>query len=635
MKKIMGMLLGLVLVVTFIQTFDFMFAPTVASAMTNGGSNNTPGGGGSTDKGTAAIDDTYQNPGPNEPIPDTPGAPLDCRTTPTLCPTPPAPAPVPPRADCQTYNGSTRYPVDSGVTCQGTIQKQDGSTFDFSCPPIGDRSAIYVTYNEELYYNTRYLTIYNEGIPNSVVPTNTTWTRLTLGGLRTFGGERYKILQVHPWALSTATYGGSQTFSTGDLGWTTSQARLNNFYNTTFFNWRGYQQIYVQSTVPVDIVSKVDCKYPYKPTVQPLYSVVCFLYYDSSLYKSDSKDGIRLGGAKVDSRSGLKAGNVADINNPNNYGVTLANHLSCNNDTFQTREIYDLASPEAGGYGYYRMQAELYATRCFVEGYPTWTQNHDKDRLTGCSGTFLYNTYNTYATYSCNGFIQTGQGNVGWSTLPANENFAVSACEAFNCDITGSLEIGGTSAPLQVMRNGENIPATYPSVSANAGGSPNARPANGAPDWDSVTEAASGVTLGSSPFKTGIDINSSKQYFGLRTSENNRINFLSAREGDKVNANSSNPSSAWVTKLQSNGQPNPNFNSGYVNYNWASSKNLATGQANAWNMFRTFRVNGEFFVPVADGTNGNTTMQWQKETKYCGNVISNPVTVVRSVNEMK
>lgn len=631
MKKVLGLFLSFALVVSVLSGIDLFANSKSASAETSAGGQvnpNVPTVPPVTEVEVQIAEGIAADP---EPTNDVPGG-----NVPNI---PPVKRP-PSKAPCLTWNGSTRYPVDGSAVCAGTISETDGSTYNFNCPVSGlGTSAIYVEYEETISYETLYW-----NFPISVKqpwPADPPWPVQVLNwgpvtiarnySLPPLSGT-WNLKAVQAWKTDIQ-FPGAAPAVTARSNWISNTNALNTWKRANPFNHQGFQQGFFQATSPTSSITKLECKYPYKPVVQPLYYVTCFVSYDSSFYQAQTKDAIRNGGSLLETRRGMRAGSVADINNPNNYGVTVANHLNCNSDSFQTSEVYATKSPEEGGYGYYRLSADVQAVRCYVEGYPLWTQNHDKDRITGCTQPFLYNTYNAYAVYSCNGFISTGQGNNAWAALPDNENFAVSACEVFQCDISGTVQIGGTSNALQVMRNGENLPVTYPTVTIDTGGSATSRPANSATSWEEVTEAASGVLDGSSPFK-GTNANDSKQYFGLRgANPDNKLSFLTARNGDAVNSNNSNPSSAWQPRLI-NGVANDNYSKGFVNFNWASAKDT-NGVARSWNMFRSFRVHGEFYVPIASGSDGATTMGWQKETKYCGNVISNPVTVVRSVNEIK
>ena len=607
------MLISLVMVITFIQFIDLSLSSAPAHA--------------APPEDRIDVIEDYSATKPAEPIPSNSGG---CGTgcAPTNI-TPPVP-----KSPCLTYNGSPVYPVDSTATCNGTITKQDGSTYDFSCPAHGDVSAVYVQYEENIYKKFQN---FNRRDLQNASGSGVSWTRYRIGWDYTFNtGEWWTVSMVKGEAYNYINVGVNirpAVVNTSSITpWTAQQSMINRLYTFTFSAW-GDQT--VQAYQKVDIIPNIKCVYPVKPVVQRLYSVVCYLYYDSQFYQDSNKNAILSGGSLIGEKYGIKAGQVADINNPNNYGVTIGNHLGCQTEYFSQPEKYTLAYPEDGGYGYYRLHANVYATRCYIDGYPIWTANHDKDVVSGCDQPFLYQQYNTYNVYSCRvGYIQTGRGNAGWAALPDNENFAVSACENFQCDPAGALTIGGTSSPLQVMRNGENLPVAYPTIRVETGGSSKSKPADGASTWEEVTDAASGVLDGSSPFKTSTNVNSSKQYFGLRDSENKAATFLNARSGDTVTAQNSNPQTAWQPQLI-NGVANANYSRGFVNFNWASAKDMQTGLSKSWNMFRSFRVHGEFLVPVTDISGGGTTEQWQHETKYCGNIISNPVTVVRSVNEIK
>lgn len=623
MKKVLGLILTFAFLFTFVQAFDWAVSSPPASAI---------------------------NPDPVGPVPPPPnpcsvevcigGAGAAKRAEdPPPSPTPPPncvgqegcgnrvePAPPPPTAPCSNWNGSGNYPVDTGATCTGNISKSDGSgTVPFSCEPLPDgTSAVYVVYKEEMVYPAKQGTIRGFRWPsNSQVLPGYIYQNLFGDGLP------YKVTGIS----GIASFANTNPYRSGILttnGWVYTTFQANKFYTSpapsivgTNYGVTTNVEVFGVSTVGTSLIPSYTCQYPVKvsPNTQ-LYSVICFTSYDSFLYQAQSKAAIQSGGSERARRLGLKAGTVADLNNPNNYGVNMGNHLQCLNDVFDTFEQYPLDSPENGGYGYYRLQINLKAVTCNVTGYPRWTGNTSADKIS-CGGQAPYNNYKYYAAYSCNGFAQYTYAN-----LPANIDFSISACVAFNCDITGTVTISGTNGDLQVMRNGENLKVTYPNISVTA--DPATARWEAGTGWTDVTYGATGVVGGSSPYRgtQGTSaVNDSKQYFGLRSESNRSVSFLQATSGP-VNSSSNNPSSAWQVQTV-NGVPNIDFLNGNVNYNWASAK------GKTWQMFRTFRVNGEFWVPVADDTTGNTTMQWQKEAKYCGNEKSGKITVVRSVNEIK
>lgn len=556
-----------------------------------------------------------------EPAPGNPKPPPNCSFN---CGNRVEPAPEPPKAMCTSWNGSGTYPVDSGATCTGNISKSDGSgNVPFSCDPLSNgTSAIYVIYKEEIVYPAKQGYIRGNAWPSrSQVLPGYIYQNLFGDGLP------YKITGIS----GIATFADTNPYRTGTVttnGWVYNTFQANKFYSAPAPLPQGYLvttnvDIFAVSTVGYSIIPSYVCQYPAKvsPDTQ-LYKVVCFTSYDSFLYQSSSKAAIQSGGAERARRTGIKAGTVADLNNPNNYGVNMGNHLQCLNDVFDTFEQYPLASPENGGYGYYRLQINLKAVTCNVTGYPRWTGNTSADKIS-CGGEAPYNNYKYYAVYSCNGF-----GQYTYANLPDNVDFSISACVAFNCDISGTTTISGTNGALQVMRNGENLKVTYPNISVTA--DPATARWEAGTGWSDVTYGATGVVSGSSPYRgtQGTQsVNDAKQYFKLRTENKTSIPFLQATSGPVTSSNS-NPSNAWQVQTV-NGVPNPDFLNGNVSYNWASAK------GKTWQMFRTFRINGEFWVPVADDTTGNTTMQWQKEAKYCGNEKSGQVSVVRSVNEIK
>lgn len=624
MKKILGLFLSIVVTVSIFSGIDTVISAPVANATNN--IIPAPSGPPSLDEDKQNVNTVNATIEADTPQVNQPRQELG----PNGAPSPPLPPPpAPPKASCETYNGSYRYPVDSPATCSGTITTSSGKTIPFTCPANSKgQAAIYVEYEEKKIYETTYY----EGFKTKsnlwewwpIQGTN--WATIDFSKSYSLNGKWYKPKAVQAYKTDRWTYGGKDNPPIVSP-WFYNNKDLKNWTNVNPFQSYSWYKVFFEATAPEVFAENVQCRYPYKPEVGPLYYVTCLLYYDSSFYQAQNKDAIRYGGSLLDSRNGIKAGSVADINKgrSNNFGVNAGNHLQCSKDSFVTQEEYSLKSPETGGYGYYRLSAQVYATNCFLSGYPAWTHDRSKDVITGCTDPFQWKTFHSYAVYSCSGFNATGQGSGAWAALPNGVNFAVSACETFGCTVSGSLQIGDTSSPIQVMRNGENINVTYPSITVQASG--NSRPANGAATWEAVTEAASGVVDGSSPFY-GSTTNNSKQYFNLRTADDKSVNFLNARSGDAVNANNSNPSSAWQSMLLS-GVANPNYSKGFVRYNWASNN----GQN--WKMFRSFRVHGEFYVPIASSSDGSTSMGWQKEIKYCGNVISNPVTVVRSINELQ
>lgn len=346
------------------------------------------------------------------------------------------------------------------------------------------------------------------------------------------------------------------------------------------------------------------CTYPEDPNPNTYIDTAWFYStYDALFYQSENKAVISNGGA------------MASVpNNPQMYkrdGGALNGYMPADwgqFDAYRGQGLYGgatfaLNTPENGGYGYYRMDLNARGSWCSKVGYQTWTGNHSADRIV-CGGERAAGSARYYYSNSCSGYVNYG-GN--WASMPDNMNFAIGACEDFRCIVDGTLTINGTDTPLQVMRNGEGIAVKSPTIHIEHGSTSRAI---GGGEFD--IDGAYKVMPGSSPFngRNPNDSNIGKQYFDMSTMDKHDINFLT---------NDTGPDSAW--------RPQGEVDT-LVNFNWASSKNKS------WNMKKTWRVNNaEFLVPVANSSDGSTSMQWQKEVKYCGEAISPAVTVVRSVNE--
>jgi len=339
------------------------------------------------------------------------------------------------------------------------------------------------------------------------------------------------------------------------------------------------------------------CNYPALPpdpnTV--LQTVRCYTDYDAYLYQAQTKGSIAPG-------NGSLVGGAASPNPQLNLDAPGPNPGQGNNPgldlnacgSFSGGAQFNLNAPQDGGYGYYRLDLNPRYRNCSLIGYPRWTGNYDADRI-DCSGTIGAGTYSNYAVSACNyNYVKYGSH----GSLPDNVNFAISACTDFRCVVDGSTTISGHTDPIEVMRNGENIPVKYATIHIENG--PTARPEGGIGTWN--IQGQTNVIDGSNPYNAATTVNGAKQYFQLKNTTGTRENFGTWEDQNRVDD--------------------------FISYNWASD----TGKS--WALYRTWRVtNVEFYVPIPNTTGGGYTMGWQDQVIYCGQSNSNPVTVVRSVNQ--
>lgn len=349
------------------------------------------------------------------------------------------------------------------------------------------------------------------------------------------------------------------------------------------------------------------CNYPPQPDDNTALSAVytCYIDYDSYLYKAGDKNSIRYNG-------GLASLTTYGDSNPKlnlpaggpMWNVTTSNIGDCG--ILYGSVNYKLNSPEEGGYGYYRIDTVPTYRLCLIRGFQPWVGDTSRDRVE-CSGVYSGGAWRSYAVSSCsNNFAKYG-GN--WAGLPDGVNFAVSACAEFTCVVNGdNTSINGTNQPTQAMRNGESLPVRYPTITIQNNPA-TSRPASGG--WD--ISGGTGVVENSSPYNGSwpSQNNNSKQYFKLvDDTTGNKQNFLTSQE---------NPASAWEPQDRVTDK---------LQMSWAST----AGQT--FKIYRTWRVNNaEFWVPTPVTTGGGGANTWQSQTIYCGYSESNPLTVLRSVNE--
>lgn len=344
------------------------------------------------------------------------------------------------------------------------------------------------------------------------------------------------------------------------------------------------------------VALEVWCTYPPGPpnpnTVKR--TVRCYIDYDAYLYQAQTKAAIASGGTRPGGASNpnpqlnLDAPGPAPVQGLNNS----LNMDACG--PFTGGATFNLNTPENGGYGYYRLDLNPRYRNCSLIGYPAWTNNTSRDRIE-CGGLISAGTFSNYAVSACNyNYIKYSS----YAAVPNNVNFAISACEDFRCVVDGNTTILGHTDAISVMRNGEDLPVEYATIHIEHG--PTARPEGGAAGYD--ISATTNVADGSSPYNKSTNVNGAKQYFQLKDTTGKRQNF-----------------GAWEPQGQT---------SDLLAFNWASDRNQT------WRLERTWRVNNaEFYVPIPNNTGGGFTMGWQNEVIYCGLSTSNPVTVVRSVNE--
>lgn len=399
---------------------------------------------------------------------------------------------------------------------------------------------------------------------------------------------------------------GTNTLAT--VIWLILTNNLHNNNGTIVYNcppsYKGTSALQTRYTWNTDTgaLISVTCLYPAEP-VKPTWVATwrCATNWSSGLYQAGTKDAILNGGSMPQGASAPngKSGSFGNSGNCPGGGYEIGGW------NFPATDRYNINAPQDGGYGYYRMDLRANYKICGLWGFPSWTGNHSEDEYR-CTGETGYVTGRNYAVSSCN-HDYTKYGN-NWNALPDNEDFRLDACVSFTCKVTGSTQINGTSTPVEVMRNGEPVKITYPTIEVLA--DPVAMTPAGT-TWD--IKGATGVVDGSTPFNSGVDANNAAQYFQLFNNfpAANKQSFLTSKTG---------PIGAW--------EPQTNTTD-TLKFLWASN----TGQS--WKAYRTWKIdNAQFYIYTPGSTNGgNGSKTWQQQDVYCGYEPSNPVKVVRGANE--
>lgn len=355
------------------------------------------------------------------------------------------------------------------------------------------------------------------------------------------------------------------------------------------------------------ILTSKQCRYP-AWDAQPTYKGpvwTCATYWNSTLYQSTSKTDILYGGYPANVMKGTNnyVPNTYYANDPSGKCLNYGRYIPPGQPVYQGVN-YKIADPNAdsskSGYGYFRLNINIYGIQCQMWGYPEWTKNTSRDEVR-CGG--AKNNFNVvYAVNSCDGWNTNGNLNA----LPTARNFDINGCASFSCPVNGSIQINDTSTPVQVMRNGEAVKITYPTISVSANAS-QMRPIGGS--WNIL--GGTGVVNGSTPYNSDVSLNNTNQYFKLYDNfpTGTKIDFISSPNGG----------GSWKPQ-------NDTVNS--LKYTWASN------DGSSWKAYRSWKItNAEFYVKTVSDTNGSVKWVWVPKVVYCGYVESNPVTVVRSVNE--
>jgi hypothetical protein len=314
-----------------------------------------------------------------------------------------------------------------------------------------------------------------------------------------------------------------------------------------------------------------------------LQTRTCYTSYDAALYQSTNKSAIRSGGSLAGGASSPNPRN----NQPNSVhsaNITLANFNLCGG--IDINPTFGLNRPDQGGNSYYRLQAQIYGKQCSLLGFQAFVQDTSRNRIE-CGAVGPAGSASSYAVNACNyNYVKVGANH---GALPNNVNFAVSACSNYQCS-AAATKIGGTDQPVQVMRNGDNVPVQFANLNVNHDAGVR-----------NITNVQRNTTVvgGSSPFN-GTDANAGNQYFQLQNEKGSRLKFGQWESGNNVNRN--------------------------LVFYWASD------QGKNFKLSSNYKFDAEFYVYAAGSTTGGGGYVWAKDTINCANSLSNAATVTRSVN---
>lgn len=325
------------------------------------------------------------------------------------------------------------------------------------------------------------------------------------------------------------------------------------------------------------------CRYPSLPP-QPVRigSVTCTWAYGGSWWYSTDRSSIQNSGAHLADR-GARAG---DPSQPYISGGSVRNCTS--------GSVNILWPAPINNFGYYSAHT-VYKSQTFTHyGWPAWTKRSD---TFWNAGGINNSSTNYYYAYSCPNALE---GPFIFNGLPAQGTriFSPALCPTTHwvCSVNGTLDINGSHANQQLMRDGANIKVTYPSTTVIGTGFRNV----------TATDYKTDVLAGSTPYNSSDGVNGAKQYFKLKTA---------------------------------NGTTQENFGTWYSNANANRAKFLswywASDVGGSFSITDTVRFTAEFQVPNVSSVGGAVTLGWKTDTVQCPNtpVVSNRIQLLRSVND--
>lgn len=355
-----------------------------------------------------------------------------------------------------------------------------------------------------------------------------------------------------------------------------------------------YEKPVVSAGSTWQLITRYTCNYPTVASTQPiiLRTMTCYYNFGGAYAMSQDRPTIRSGGTILGTRPSDQP-----APSPLNGSKITGSISNCN--TNQNSVWYRADTTD---YGYYRIVASLTSKVYTQWGWPSWM---NRAETWWAAGSPTNSVFTNYYTYSCSvGGGQVFEGPTTHAGLPGQGTriFDPSSCrmDTWTCGVSGSVDINGTHANIEVMRNGANVPLKLPSVNPSG----TVRNANGtdSPVAQSDIQWRLSVIDGSSPFN-GTDANASNQFFKLIQADGSKT--------EKFNV--------WRT--------NPNDNtSKFMQYLWASDN----GKNHS--LRHEVKFNAQFLVPRADYIGGPVYYTWVNDAADCPTQESNKITVVRSIN---
>jgi hypothetical protein len=352
----------------------------------------------------------------------------------------------------------------------------------------------------------------------------------------------------------------------------------------------------VSAGTAYSILSSYECGYPSVSSTQPVQrgQITCYYNFGGSYAMSPDRATIRSGGTTLGTRP-----NDQPAPSPLTGDHINGSIANCNQN--QNSVWYRANTTD---YGYYRVGATLTSKVYTQWSWPSWMGRSESWWSAGAAQNAVFTNY---YTYSCSvGGGQVFEGPMAHASLPGQGTriFDPSSCRmnTWSCNVGGTVDINGTHADIQVMRNGVNVPLKIPTITPSG----TVRNANGTdtPVAQSDINWRLSVIDGSSPF-SGTDANSTNQFFKL------------------INGNGTTREKFGIWRTN----PNDNANK-FMQYIWASDN----GKTHSLRHESNF--NAQFLVPRADYIGGPVRMVWVNDSADCLTQDSNKVTVVRSINSL-